>query len=418
MCSKRSWHVKAVLGSKRRATLLDATSSGACTIAALTENPTMRIVLAPDSFKWSLTAREVCDALSRGLARAMPDVEIVARPMADGGEGTLDAVLAAVGERGARHHEEVTGAGGDRVRAAYGVIDGTTAVIEVAQVVGITDRDGMRTHVEERTTRGIGELIARLVDRGIRRFMIGLGGSSTNDGGSGLLHALGVRLHDAAGRDLAPTPRGLASIAHVEARDIAARLRGVEISIMSDVDNPLCGRMGATAIFGPQKGVPPADVERIDDVLRRFARASQIALASEVMDKPGSGAAGGLGFALQLVGGTMRSGAEVVADLVRLDDALASAGWAVTGEGRSDRQTLLSKAPFVVARHASALGVPVTLLSGAVDDGALPDLHEHFRGCFALPARPMTLDECMRDAATLLAARAESLGHVIAAAVK
>jgi glycerate kinase len=378
----------------------------------------VKIVLAPDSFKGSLSAPEVCDAIARGLARAIPGVETIARPMADGGEGTLDAVLAAVGSRGTRAHEDVTGAAGDRLRAAYGVIDGATAMIEVAQIVGITDADGMRANVEDRTTRGIGELLVRLLDRGIRRFMIGLGGSSTNDGGSGLLHALGARLVDGAGRELPPTPRGLASIARVDAGSVGARLRDVEISIMSDVDNPLCGTMGATAIFGPQKGVPAGDVERIDGVLRRFAEVSESALACQVADRPGSGAAGGLGFALQLLGGTMRSGAEVVADLVRLDDALATADWAITGEGRSDRQTLLSKAPFVVARHANARGVPVTLLSGAVDDAALADLHGLFAGCFALPPRPMTLDDCIRDAATLLEGRAEALGHVIAAAMK
>jgi glycerate kinase len=378
----------------------------------------MKIVLAPDSFKGSLPAPEVCAAIARGLARAMPGVVTVSRPMADGGEGTLDAVLAAVGARGTRQHEEVSGAAGDRVRAAYGVIDGQTAVIEVAQVVGITDAAGMRAHVEDRTTRGVGELIARLVDGGIRRFMIGLGGSSTNDGGSGLLHALGVRLHDDAGREVAPTPRGLAAIARLDATAIGGRLRDVEISIMSDVDNPLCGAMGATAIFGPQKGVAAGDIDRIDAVLRRFADAAQRAIGNEVAERAGSGAAGGLGFALQLLGGTMRSGAEVVAELVRLDDALASADWAITGEGRSDRQTLLSKAPFVVARHAKAHGVPVTLLSGAVDDAALADLHRHYAGCFALPSRPMSLEACIRDAADLLAGRAEALGRVIAAAVK
>ena len=378
----------------------------------------MKIVLAPDSFKGSLTAPEVCDAIARGLARAMPDVETIARPMADGGEGTLDAVLAAVDSRGTREHVDVTGAGGDRLRAAYGVIDGNTAVIEVAQIVGITDPDGMRTPVEDRTTRGIGELVGRLLDRGIRRFMLGLGGSSTNDGGSGLLHALGVRLYDGSSRELAPTPRGLAAIARVDPGSIGARLRDVEISIMSDVDNPLCGAMGATAIFGPQKGAAAGDVERIDAVLRRFADAAQRAIGNEVAERAGSGAAGGLGFALQLLGGTMRSGAEVVAELVRLDDALASANWAITGEGRSDRQTLLSKAPFVVARHAKAHGVPVTLLSGAVDDAALADLHRHYAGCFALPSRPMSLEACIRDAADLLAGRAEALGRVIAAAVK
>jgi len=378
----------------------------------------MKIVLAPDSFKGSLGAPGVCDAMARGLRRAMPEVEVVSRPMADGGEGTLDAVLAAVGERGTRAHAELTGAAGDRVRAAYGVIDGTTAVIEVAQIVGITDAGGMRAHVEDRSTRGIGELIAQLLDRGIRRFMIGLGGSSTNDGGSGLLHALGARFRDAAGRDVAPSARGLASLASVDAAKLDGRLASCELSVMSDVDNPLCGAMGATAIFGPQKGVQADDVARIDAVLRRYATLSEAALARAVAGRPGSGAAGGLGFALQLVGGTVRSGAEVVCDLVRLDDAIAGADWVITGEGRSDRQTLLSKAPFVVARHARALAVPVTLLSGAVDPAALDDLERHFAGCFALPHGPMPLDECIRDAAALLAARAEAIGLVIAAAVK
>jgi glycerate kinase len=176
--------------------------------------------------------------------------------------------------------------------------------------------------------------------------------------------------------------------------------------------------MGATAIFGPQKGVQADDVARIDAVLRRYATLSEAALARAVAGRPGSGAAGGLGFALQLVGGTVRSGAEVVCDLVRLDDAIAGADWVITGEGRSDRQTLLSKAPFVVARHARALDVPVTLLSGAVDPAALADLDRHFAGCFALPHGPMPLDECIRDAAALLASRAEALAYVIAAAVK
>jgi len=378
----------------------------------------MKIVLAPDSFKGSLTAPEVCDAIARGLRRALPHADVVARPMADGGEGTLDAVLAAVGDRGTREREELTGAAGDRVDAAYGVIDGTTAVIEVAQIVGITDPAGMRAHVEDRSTRGVGELVAHLLDRGVRRFMIGLGGSSTNDGGSGLLQALGARLRDAAGRDVAATPRGLASLASVDVATLDPRLPSCEIAVMSDVDNPLCGAMGATAIFGPQKGVQAADVARIDGVLRSFAGLLEAALARPVAERGGSGAAGGLGFALQLLGADVRSGAEVVAELVRLDDAIAGAQWVVTGEGRSDRQTLLSKAPFVVARHAKTLGVPTVLLSGAVDADAMADLHLHFAGCFALPNGPMTLAECIRDAGALLAARAEALGRVIGAAVK
>ncbi len=378
----------------------------------------MRIVLAPDSFKGSLTAEAVCDALASGLARGIPDADVVARPMADGGEGTLDAVLAAVGASGLRHRARVSGASGDPLDAAYGLIEqpaGLTAVIEVAQVVGLTDAPGTRAPVGHRSTRGLGELVRLLLDQGVRRFMVGLGGSSTNDGGSGLALALGARLVDAAGRDVEPTPEGLAKLASVDAGAVDARLATCDIAVMSDVNNPLTGALGATAIFGPQKGVAAADIDRYDAVLARFGDLAERAFSRSVASRPGSGAAGGLGFAFQLLGATVRSGAEVVAELIGLDAALDGADWAITGEGRSDRQTLLSKAPFVVAQRAKAHGVPATLLSGALDEAALPDLGPHFAGCFALPAGPATLDACIADAARLLAARAEQVGRLLAA---
>ena len=375
----------------------------------------MRVVLAPDSFKGSLSAPEVCAALARGLLRASASFEIVARPMADGGEGTLDAVLSAVGAAGERRHARVTGAGGQPVDAAYGLVaqpEGRTAVVEVAQVVGITDAPAMGVNVSARSTRGLGELWRALLDTGIRRFMVGLGGSSTNDGGSGLLSALGVTLTDSAGRQVAATPAGLATLAHVAAHGLDPRLAQCEIRIMSDVNNPLCGAQGATAIFGPQKGVQRDEVDAIDRVLGKFAALAEAALGRAVSTRPGAGAAGGLGFAFQLLGGTPQSGAEVVAELIGLDAALAGAGWAITGEGRSDRQTLLAKAPFVVAQHARAQGVPVTLVSGAVDLAALSDLGALFAGCFGLPNGPMTLDECIARASELLEARAEQLGRL------
>ena len=378
----------------------------------------LRIVLAPDSFKGSLDAPGVCAALARGIVRAIPDAQISARPMADGGEGTLDAVLAAVGAAGKRLVRDVAGADGAPVRAAYGVIDageGPTAVIEVAQVVGITDARAMSAPVADRSTRGVGELVVALLDQGVRRFMIGLGGSSTNDGGSGLLAALGVALLDADGRELPATPRALARLARVDAARLDPRVAQSALRIMSDVDNPLTGALGATAVFGPQKGVAPGDVAALDATLGRFAARAEGALGRQVARQPGAGAAGGLGFALQLVGGTFASGAEVVAGLIGLDAALADADWAITGEGRSDRQTLLAKAPFVVARHAAAHGVPVTLISGAVDAAALPELAAHFAGCFALPNGPATLADCIADAAFLLEARAEQAARVLAA---
>jgi len=375
-----------------------------------------RIVLAPDSFKGSLSAPQVCAALTAGLTRVWPDAEIRARPMADGGEGTLDAVLSAVGDAGSRCHRKVCGADGRPIDAAYGMLDapaGCSAVLEAAQVVGITDREGMTAQVGERTTRGMGELLLALLDQGVRRFMIGLGGSSTNDGGAGVLAALGVSLCDAKGREIGPGPDGLASLAQVDASALDPRLVECAIIIMSDVNNPLTGEHGATAIFGPQKGVTPAQIRDYDAAIARFAALAEAAVGRRAAAAPGAGAAGGLGFALQLLGGRFQSGAEVVADLVGLDAALAGADWVITGEGRSDAQTLLRKAPFVVAEHARAQTVPVTLISGAIDATALPALGKHFAGCFGLPNGPATLETCIANADLLLADRAEQFARIL-----
>jgi glycerate kinase len=227
-----------------------------------------------------------------------------------------------------------------------------------------------------------------------------------------MLAALGLRIIDAAGRIVAPTPEGLAAAVGVDAHDLDARLAQSAITIMSDVNNPLCGERGATRIFGPQKGVDGADLETFDRTLGNFAALAQAAVGCDVARRPGAGAAGGLGFALQLLGGDFRSGAEVVAELIGLDAALATADWAITGEGRSDAQTLLRKAPFVVAELARHRGVPTTLLSGAIDAGALPELDRIFAGAFALPAGPASLQDCIADAAVLLSDRALQLARL------
>lgn len=381
------------------------------------------IVIAPDSFKGSLDAPGVCEAIGEGLRRVWPRADLRSRPMADGGEGTLDAVLAAVGDQGTRGSLDVQGAGGAPLASAFGLLqrDGDrTAVIEVAHVVGITDAAGMRTPVTERSTRGVGELVRTLLDAGLRRFMIGLGGSSTNDGGAGLLAALGMRFVGVRGETLAPTPAALASLASVDASALDPRLREVELTIMSDVSNPLCGPLGATAIFGPQKGVAEDDRPTIDRTLARLASLAEAAVhappGDPVAQRAGAGAAGGLGFALQLLGGRFASGAEVVAGLVGLADALRDADWAITGEGRSDAQTLLGKAPYVVAQAARNAAVPVSLLSGAVDPSALPRLGDHFAGCFVLPDGPATLADCVANTCPLLANRAEQMARLFDAA--
>ena len=333
--------------------------------------------------------------------------------MADGGDGTLDAVLSAGGERRAA---SVSGAAGASVDAAYGVLGNDTAVLESAQVVGLTDRAATARPVEDRSTRGLGELIGSLIDAGLRKFLVGLGGSSTNDGGAGLLSALGLKLLDASGAPVTPTPTGLATLARVEAGTIARRLDGAHFTILSDVDNPLCGERGATATFGPQKGVRAESVARIDATLARYASLAEAALGRSAMQRPGAGAAGGLGFALMLMGAEIRSGAEVVADLLALDAALAGADWLITGEGRTDRQTLAGKAPLVAARRAAAKRVPATLISGAIERKDLPELSRAFAGCESIVFGPSTLEECVADAADLIADRAEQLARLFAAA--
>lgn len=372
------------------------------------------IVIAPDSFKGSVSAPDAAAAIGRGLARVWPGVELRLCPMADGGEGTLDAILARGGER---RSCAVTGAAGTRIDAAYGWLsDGAIVVIEAAEVVGLTDAVGTGVDVEQRSTRGVGELIRVALDAGARRLMIGVGGSSTNDGGAGMLVALGVSLVNADGRLVAPTPEGLASLAAVDARALDPRLAEVAITIISDVNNPLCGERGASAIFGPQKGVRRERIAELDARIANFATLVERAVGRRASALPGAGAAGGLGFALQLIGGEMRSGAQVVADLVGLDAALTGADWLITGEGRSDLQTLLGKTPWVVAQRAAAKNVPATLLSGGIDSGALPQLAAHFAGCFALPSGPADLADCVANAAMLLADRAEQLARLFDAA--
>ncbi len=367
------------------------------------------VVIAPDSFKGSLSAEQVADAIAAGVRRARPDAIVRTCPMADGGEGTLDAMLA---HGGRRRTLRVAGASLAARDGAAGLVDANTAIVETAEIVGITDPVGMAVPVETRSTRGMGEAIRQLLDEGVRTFFVALGGSSTNDAGAGLLAALGLRAFDAAGREVEPTPERLAGIARLDASGMDPRLADTQFVGMSDVDNPLTGAHGATAIFGPQKGVRPEQVATLDAALGHYADLAEAALGRQVRELPGAGAAGGLGFALHLLGARFEAGAEVVARQIGLDAALDGAHWLVTGEGRSDAQTLHGKAPFIACRHAATAGVPASLLSGAVDSAALSQLSEHFDGCFSPAPGPITLEVAIRDAARLLENEAEQLTRV------
>ncbi len=303
--------------------------------------------------------------MEAGVRAALPGAEIILRPMADGGEGTLDAILAA--GAGVRHTLTVTGGHGQPIAVGWGALGPGRSVLEVAQVVGLTLPGMKAVSIQDRTTRGIGELIQARWDAGDRELWIGLGGSATNDGGAGLLAALGARYFDAAGHRLGDTPRELASLHHVDFSALQLPGPGVTLHVLADVNNPLLGDRGATAVYGPQKGVTPADAPALESLLTRLAAAGDAWAGQALSTRPGSGAAGGLGNAFYLLGATFHPGASHVAGLIQLDAAVAGADWVITGEGRSDAQTLHGKAPHAVAVIARRAGVPVTLLCGAIE---------------------------------------------------
>ncbi|MDE3207259.1 MAG: glycerate kinase, partial [Pseudomonadota bacterium] len=256
---------------------------------------------------------------------------------------------------------------------------------------------------------GLGEIIKHCLDLGVRRFMIGLGGSSTNDGGSGLLVALGLKLFDSQGRLLRGNPEDLKHLDYVDFSYLDPRIGESLITIMSDVNNPLCGILGATVVFGPQKGVQEDELAELDESLARFGSCCDAHTGKQISLQAGAGAAGGLGYALQLLGGVSRSGAEVLFELIGFDEAVRQAEWVFTGEGRSDSQTLLGKVAHAVSQVARRYNVPVTLLSGGLDEASLLNLGPHFAGCFSVISKPMTLEEALVGSSSMVANCAEQL---------
>lgn len=371
----------------------------------------MKVVIAPDSFKESLSAPEVAAAIARGWSRARPTDEILLRPMADGGEGTVDAVLAATS--GERRECRVRGPLGEPVLAHWGWLGEGAAVIEMAAASGLhwvpaAQRDATRT-----TSYGTGELIRAALDGGARKLILGLGGSATNDGGMGLLQALGVRFLDAQGAPLGDGGAELARLQRIELDGLDPRLAETEVEVAADVDNPLCGARGASAVFGPQKGASPAQVEQLDQALQRLAAVAAQTLGEDHSRFPGVGAAGGLGFAARaFLRARFRPGIELVAEVSGLAEALSGADLAITGEGRLDAQSLHGKTPVGVARAAAAAGVPVIALAGSLGEG-YARLHEAgIAAAFSLAPGPISLAEALAGAAGELQARAEELARL------
>lgn len=373
----------------------------------------MHFLVAPDSFKGSLTAAEAARAMARGLRTVFPDAEILELPVADGGEGTVDALLAATG--GTSRCTRVHGPLGDPVEAVWGVLgDGRTAVIEVAAASGLGLVPEMQRDPWRASTFGTGELVRAALDAGLRKIILGLGGSATNDGGAGFARALGVRFLDAEGRDLPEGGAALVQLARVDPAGLDVRLEETELLVASDVDSPLCGPRGATAVFGPQKGVAPEALQALDAALGHLARIAARDTGREVADVPGAGAAGGLGAGLLwFTRARIRPGVELLLEASAFEARLQEVDLVFTGEGRTDAQTALGKAPAGVAAAARRQGVPVVCLSGSLGEGAEGLLDLGMEALASVPPGPLDLATCMAEAAPLLEAAARRAARLV-----
>ena len=373
----------------------------------------MKIVIAPDSFKESLSALQVADAIEAGMRAVWPDATYVKVPVADGGEGTVQALVDATGGR--RVDVRATGPLGEPVDAFYGITgDGDLAVIEMAAASGLEGVPPARRDPRTATSRGTGELIRAALDAGARRFVLGVGGSATNDGGAGMLQALGVRLLDAAGNDLGPGGAALAHLARIDASGIDPRVREAGFRIACDVDNPLVGPRGASAVFGPQKGATPDSVRELDAALAHYADVVRDATGRDVAHLPGAGGGGGIAAAMVVfLDGQLGRGIEIVTQAVGLDAAVRDADLVVTGEGRIDGQTVNGKTPMGVAQVARRHGKPVVAIGGSLASDAEAVYAHGIDVVVGSVARPCSLSEALGEADANLRRAARNLAQAL-----
>ena len=376
----------------------------------------MRIVIAPDSYKGSVSAVDVAQAMERGVLKIFPDAEVHKIPIADGGEGTVEALVAATD--GQVRQCEVTGPLGERIVANWGVLgDGVTAVVEMASASGLPLVAPEKRNPRTATTYGTGELMRAILDAGLRKIIIGIGGSATNDGGTGMARALGVRFVDAMGQELPDGGAALAGLASIDLEGLDPRLQETQLTVACDVDNPLCGPRGASAVFGPQKGATPEIVAELDAALWHYSLIAQKTTGRLVAELPGAGAAGGLGAGLLLfTPAVLKPGVEIVLEAVGFSERVEGAAFVLTGEGRTDFQTAFGKAPVGVARAAKRHRVPVFCLSGSLGEGADETLSQGIDAVLSICDRPMSLDECMAQGSQLIEAASTRLCRVIRSA--
>lgn len=371
----------------------------------------MRIVIAPDSYKGSLSSTRVASTMKRGITAIFPHAEIILKPMADGGEGTVDSILSAVS--GKKVNVTCKGPLGEPIHTTYAFVHDDTAVLECANIAGLTQVPLQLRNPENTTTYGLGEVMKHALDNGCTKFIVGLGGSATNDGGLGMLQALGMEAFTKSGEKVGILGRDLKTIEEVCFKNIDSRLKQVSIQVACDVDNPLYGERGASHVFGPQKGATPQQVLEFDLALQRYSSIIEAKLTEhkQLSLHSGAGAAGGLGFAFLLLGANLVSGAELLAKTMNVEDEIKKADLVITGEGQSDEQTLYGKAPGYIAKLAKKYQLPVLLISGSLS-GNIDKLQELFDGCFSIINQPVNLQTCMDQAETFLFQQTKQIMHL------
>ncbi|MCX7642652.1 MAG: glycerate kinase [Armatimonadetes bacterium] len=375
----------------------------------------MRLVIAPDSFKGSASAKEVAQAIADGLKVAFSGAEFDLVPMADGGEGTVEALVAATG--GKTIAKRVTGPLGELVDAFFGILgDGETAAIEMAAAAGLHLVPPEKRNPLVTTTYGVGELIKAALDSGCKRVIVGIGGSATNDGGAGMAQALGAKLLDENGNEIGFGGGELGKLARIDISTLDSRLKETEILVACDVTNPLTGPNGASAVYGPQKGATPEMVKLLDENLRHYAEIIRRDLGVEVEHVPGAGAAGGLGAGLMaFCQARLKRGVEIVVQAVGLEERVQKADLVITGEGKIDFQTGFGKVPYGVAQVAKRYNKPVIAIAGQLGEGSEKCRNWGIDACFAIVNKPMSEQEAMTNALALLKRTAEELGWLLRA---
>ena len=374
----------------------------------------MRVLIASDSFKGSLKSLEVADIIEKGIRRVYGAAHVEKIALADGGEGTVEAIVESL--KGEYRCVEVSGPLGDKVRARYGVVNGGTAIIEMAEASGLYLIPGEKRNPLATSTYGTGELIRDAMNLGCRRIILGIGGSATNDGGMGMAAALGVKFLDQNGNHLEPGGGHLDRLSKIDIGGISPLIAETEFLVASDVNNPLCGERGASRVFGPQKGASRQMVEVLDRNLLHYADIIKKELSMDVKDVPGAGAAGGTGAGLVVFcGAKIAKGIDVVLDTVNIEDRIKDADVVITGEGRLDEQTAYGKAPVGLALRAKKYGKPVFAVVGSIGKGADLVYRHGIDAVMSAVVNPVTLDEAIKESPRLIEEASERLFRIIRA---